>query len=314
MASDHVAAPPAARHRILHLSDTHVTENGFDEDGVDAAAALDRLLADARHVPDLDLVVVSGNVADDGSEAGCAAVLERVGRFAAQRGIPQVYSTGNHDNRDAFAAVLGSGHLGPDGTDVGGLAPVDGERAAVSDVGGLRVITLDSLVPGSIHGRIGAAQVEWLRQILAHPAAAGSIVVFHHPPVYLEQSPWMPRFVLRNPEELGDVLEGSDVRLVLCGHVHHQMSGMLAGVPVCATPGIVTRIDLTAPPHLVRAVKGAGATVVDLGGPFSPLCYIIQARDPAAGEKAYELDPLAEWVGVDHEDSVPTVGSVGERT
>jgi len=298
-------AAPSRRHRILHLSDTHVTGSGFDQDGVNAAAALDRMLLDARRVPDVDVVVVSGDVADDGSEAGCAAVRERVGGFAAARGVPHVYSTGNHDTREAFAAVLGSGHLAADGTDIGRLAPdVDGERAAVSDVDGLRVVTLDSLVPGSVHGQISAAQLEWLRDTLAEPAPAGSVVALHHPPVYLDQSPWAPMFMLRNSEDLGAALEGSDVRLVLCGHVHHQMSGLLAGVPVSATPGIVTRIDLTAPSNLVRAVKGAGATIVDLGGPFSPLCRVIQARDPEAGEQAYEIDPLAEWASPDYEAPV----------
>ena len=307
------AATPLRRHRILHLSDTHVTASGHDEDGVDAAAALDRLLFDARHVPDIDLVVVSGDVADDGSEAGCSAVVERVGRFAAARRVPHVYSTGNHDTRDAFEAVLGSGHRAADGSDVGRLGPsVDRARAAVSEVDGLRVITLDSLIPGSVHGTISQAQLEWLGGILARPAPFGSIVVFHHPPVFLDRSPWMPSFMLRNPEALGAVLEDSDVRVVLCGHVHHQMNGVLAGVPVCATPGVVTRADLTAPPHRMRAVKGAGATVVDLGGPFSPLSYVIQARDPQAGEQVYELDPLAEWRDADDPAS-STDGVAGDR-
>jgi 3',5'-cyclic AMP phosphodiesterase CpdA len=55
------------RHRILHLSDPHLTRTGTDEDGVDAVAALERILHDARFVPDVDLVVVSGDVADDGT-------------------------------------------------------------------------------------------------------------------------------------------------------------------------------------------------------------------------------------------------------
>ena len=84
--------------RILHLSDTHVSAHGPDMDGVDAIASLERLLHDARHVPDVDLVVVSGDIADDGSAAGCEAVRDRVGAFAAARGIPHVYSTGNHDD------------------------------------------------------------------------------------------------------------------------------------------------------------------------------------------------------------------------
>ncbi|WP_275425727.1 hypothetical protein [Nocardioides solisilvae] len=40
--------------RVLHLSDTHVSAAGPDEDGVDAVAALEGLLHDVRHVPDLD--------------------------------------------------------------------------------------------------------------------------------------------------------------------------------------------------------------------------------------------------------------------
>src|SRR4051794_6812276 len=114
-------ANPPRRHRILHLSDTHATESGSDADGVDAVGARDRLLHDVRHVTDIDLVVVSGDIADDGSEAGCRAVVDRIGRFATERGVPHVYTTGNHDDRAAFAAVLGSGHRDPDGADVGRL-------------------------------------------------------------------------------------------------------------------------------------------------------------------------------------------------
>lgn len=293
--------PGQTRHRILHLSDTHLTGSGLDEDGVDAAAALDRLLHDVRFVPDVDLVVVSGDVADDGSRAGYEAALGRIGRFAAERGVPHVYSTGNHDVRDDFAAVLGSGHRGHDGSDVGRLAdPTGDERTAVSEVAGLRVITLDSLVPGSVHGVIGDRQLAWLRETLAEPAPAGSILVFHHPPVSLDHSSWMPSFVLRSPGALARVVGGTDVRTILCGHLHLQLNGVLAGVPVCVTPGIVTRIDLTPPPHLLRGVKGAGATVVDLGGPYSPTFHVLHARGPQVGEEVYLVDPLT-WTAATEE-------------
>ncbi len=61
------------RYRILHLSDPHLTGTGQDMDGVDAAGALDRILADVRFVTGIDLVVVSGDIADDGSDEGGAA-------------------------------------------------------------------------------------------------------------------------------------------------------------------------------------------------------------------------------------------------
>jgi 3',5'-cyclic AMP phosphodiesterase CpdA len=242
-------------HRILHLSDTHLTATGFDEDGVDATASLKRILHDARHLTGLSLVVVSGDLSDDGSRAGYQAVRELVGGFAADRGIPHVYTTGNHDDRDAFTRELGTGHLDAAGTDIGRGWEGGPERAAVSDAGGLRVITLDSLVPGSGHGLLSGPQLQWLAGVLAEPSPAGSVLVFHHPPVHVPSAQFMTAYGLRNTGELADVLAGS------------------------------------APSRLMRGVKGASGSVADLGGPFSPAFHVIHARDPRAGEQAYLARP-----------------------
>jgi Icc protein len=124
--------------------------------------------------------------------------------------------------------------------------------------------------------------------------------------VFWDRSPWMPSIVLQNPEALGAVLAGTDVRVVLCGHLHLQLSGLLVGVPVSVTPGIVTRLDMTAPPQLVRGVKGAGASVVDLGGPFSPTIHTVHARDPDVGDQVYVVDPLS-WTDVTEETAYDAV-------
>lgn len=278
--------------RVLHLSDTHVSRSGPDEDGVDGLAALRGLLHDVRRLPDLDLVVVSGDIADDGSAEGCAAVRAVVGEFAAARGIPHVYCTGNHDRRDGFTAALGWGHLGSDDSPIGRSAGLDGAIAAVSEVAGLRVITLDSLVPGETYGILGDDQLSWLAAELDTPAPAGSIVVLHHPPLWLDAVPYLESVVLRDLKKLARVLAGTDVHAVLTGHLHHQLSGRLGETAVWVTPGIITRIDLTAPAALVRGVLGAGATVVDLGGPFGPVFHTVHTRDPRAGTEVYVYDPV----------------------
>lgn len=288
-------------HRILHLSDTHVTASGFDEDGVDALGALDQILWDCRHLPGLDLVVVTGDIADDGSAEGCTLVRDRVGRFAADRGIKHVYATGNHDRRPGFTAALGTGHFDARGTDVGQLLPgLDTERAAVSMAGGLRVITLDSLVPGSAHGVISQSQLDALRELLRGPAPAGTILALHHPPIHTPTAPWMTGLGLHNRGELAAAVAGTDVIAILCGHFHLQLTGQLGGTTVWATPGVVTRIDLTAPSHAFRAVNGAGATVIDLGGPFSPSFHVLHARDGQAGNEVYVVDPVT-WKPVAEE-------------
>ncbi len=281
--------------RILHLSDPHVSAEGPDADGVDGVAALERMLLDARHVPNLDAVVVSGDIADDGSAAGCIAVRDRVGTFAAQRGIPHIYSTGNHDRRPGFMQALGSGHIGPGGDDVGELMdPHDDTRAAVSMVGALRVVTLDSLIPGRTEGAISDDQLRWLARILATPAGDGTVLVLHHPPLRLPSVPYVAHVVLQNIEALAAVVAGTDVRAILTGHLHLQLAGSLAGIPAWVTPGIVTRIDMTAPPDVVRGVLGAGATVVDLTEPLAPTFHVLLARDPRAGEEVYAYDPFAD--------------------
>jgi Icc protein len=279
--------------RILHLSDTHLTRaHGPDSDGVDTRDSLRRILHDCREVPGLDAVVVTGDIADDGSREAYTDARQLVGAFAGERRVPAIFSTGNHDDRTAFTAELGSGHIDAEGRDAPGqqLDEAEGERAAVSIVAGYRIITLDSLVPGKGHGRISAAQLAWLRTVLAEPAPHGSIVAFHHPPVVVPGVAVQNALGLCNGHDLANVISGTDVRLLLCGHFHIQLFGMLAGVPVWVTPGVVTRIDLTATPGTERAVKGASASLIDLGGPHSPVFHTLHARDPHGGQTAYEID------------------------
>lgn len=280
--------------RLLHLSDTHISATGPDEDDVDAVGSLERMLHDCRHVPGLDVIVVSGDIADDGSAAGCVAVRDRVGRFAHSRGIPHVYSTGNHDSRAGFKQALGSGHLNADGSQRGVLLNESAEtRAAVSHVGELRIVTLDSLVPGETHGIIDGDQLTRLAELLARPASGGTILVFHHPPLSVPSLPYVKDVVLRNIDDLAGVISGGDVRAILAGHLHFQLSGSLAGVPVRVTPGVVTRIDTTAAPQLVRGVLGASGTVIDVDEAGNLNCYLLTARDPRANEQVYVYDPAS---------------------
>ncbi|MEU6223056.1 metallophosphoesterase [Streptomyces sp. NPDC047042] len=278
--------------RILHLSDTHINHAGApNRHGVDTTGSLRGMLADVRHLEDLSAVVVSGDLADSGAPEEYAVVRDLVGAFARERGIPVFCATGNHDERGAFAKALGSGHLDPTGGDRADsrLASPEGELAAASLVDGHRIVTLDSLVPGKVYGYLGTAQLDWLREELRTPAAHGTTVVLHHPPVHLDNA--LQRAMgLGNPEDLADAVRGSDVRLILCGHFHLQIMGYLEAVPVWVTPGVVNRIDLTGPAGTERAVRGASATLVDLGSPYGPLFHTLHARDPRAGETVYELD------------------------
>ncbi|MEU9977387.1 metallophosphoesterase [Streptomyces sp. NPDC051014] len=276
--------------RILHLSDTHLNRTGTpDRRGVDATASLRLMLDELSGLTGFDVVVVTGDLADDGAAEAYTTLRTLVGRYARDRDIPVLCTTGNHDERAAFAEVLGSGHLDADGTDRAEQVFGAGERAAVSTVGGWRFVTLDSLVPGKVYGRLGASQLDWLREVLRTPAEHGTVLAFHHPPLALDLSVTQPAFGLRDPGYLAAAIRGGDVRMILNGHYHLQLFGLLESVPVWVTPGVVNRIDLTVAPG-ERAVRGASASLVELGGPAGPLCHTFHARDPRAHETVYEID------------------------
>jgi 3',5'-cyclic AMP phosphodiesterase CpdA len=129
--------------------------------------------------------------------------------------------------------------------------------------------------------------VRWLTGVLAEPYGLGTILVMHHPPIApdlrLQQA-----VMLRDAPELEAAIRDTDVRVILCGHFHLQLAGLLGTVPVVVTPAVLGRIDLTGGPGVERAVYGGAATVVELGAGHGPTSYVLHAREPRAGQAVYE--------------------------
>ncbi|PRZ40538.1 3',5'-cyclic AMP phosphodiesterase CpdA [Antricoccus suffuscus] len=246
--------------RILHISDTHLFGDSTLHYGrVDTTGALHRVLKHAADLGPLDLVIVSGDCSDDGTPASYRILAEAVGEYAASHGAQAIYAMGNHDARAGFRAVLGDGHRAAAVYD-GVEGPIDG----ISDVDGVRVITLDSSVPGGkAYGELRDAQITWLTAQLSTPAPRGSIVVLHHPPVPA-CTPLLRTMELFNPDLLADALDGTDVQLILAGHFHHQFAGSLRGTPVLVAPGVANCTDPTAAPNVQRTLVASGGTLVEL--------------------------------------------------
>ena len=151
---------------------------------------------------------------------------------------------GNHDDRGAFRRVLFGQHRNS--------RPVD----RVYDVNGLRVITLDTSVPGEHWGAVSGAQLDWLAEELASPAPHGTILALHHPPLPCVQD-LAVLVELREQHHLAEVVEGSDIRAILAGHVHFSTSGTFAGIPVSVASATCYTQDLTAAPRSTRPQDGA---------------------------------------------------------
>jgi Icc protein len=113
-------------------------------------------------------------------------------------------------------------------------------------------------VPGSHHGELRAAQLDWLAGVLAAPAPLGTILAMHHPPVpsVLDLAVAVE---LRDQGGLAEVVEGSDIRSIIAGHLHYSSTATFAGVPVSVASASCYTQDLNVPVGGTRGRDGARA-------------------------------------------------------
>ncbi|WEK13983.1 MAG: phosphodiesterase [Candidatus Microbacterium phytovorans] len=234
---------PPARRTLVHLSDTHLLAGNRPLGGsYDTAANLDATLAAVeRSGVRPDAIVFTGDLTDLGEPDAYRALRETIEPFAARLDAPVVWVAGNHDERPAMRAGL----FGSPATE----EPI----TQVLDLDGLRLVALDSTVPGWHHGDLDDAQLAWLRDVLAEPAPLGTILALHHPPLP-SHVPFFDILELRHQAELAEALAGSDVRTILAGHLHYSMSGTYGGIPVSVAAATCYTMNLQRPPASVNGM------------------------------------------------------------
>lgn len=224
--------PDVPSHVIAHLSDTHLTSIGTRYNGVlDADAALRRAVAVLEDAVDggrrLDALVLSGDLTDTGDPDA----YRRLASALSALGAPPIFAVGNHDVRPAlYRELLHRNASGP--------------VLQVHDIAGLRLLVLDSTIPGAGHGRLSELHLAELGHELERPSPHGTVLVLHHAPVP-PPSPLLSYFALESASRraLAATIAATDVRLVLAGHHHIAQSAMLGGVPVAVAGSTVIRTD-----------------------------------------------------------------------
>lgn len=233
---------PALR-TIVHVSDTHLLGGNRPLGGVyDTAGNLAHTM---RAIENLavrpDAIVFTGDLTDLGEPEAYAALRDAVEPVAQRLGAQLVWVAGNHDERPAL-------HDG-----LFGRTPSQDPVTAVHDLDGLRLVALDTSVPGWHHGDLDEEQLAWLRDVLAQPAPLGTLLALHHPPLP-SHLPLFDILELRHQDALADVIRGSDVRGILAGHLHYSTHGMFAGVEVSVAAATCYTMNLARPAARVNGM------------------------------------------------------------
>jgi len=222
---------------IAQITDLHVTNHGrLAAGGVDTvsavAAAIDHLNGLS---PAPDLVVMTGDLIN-GPRPGEYAVLAEL---LAPLRLPHLVIPGNHDDRAGMRDCFG--HLGV-------LPPAGEYLHYVHDVGGLRILALDTIVPGVPEGLLDPPRLAWIRDRLEEtPADQPVLVLMHHPP-FVSGIANMDRMNCAGAPHLEALLRGRNVVGILCGHIHRPITAPFAGtIAFCGpSPSFAMALDLHA--------------------------------------------------------------------
>ncbi len=235
---------PHPSHTIAHVSDTHLLAGGRLQYGVVDTVqhfelALDRL---GRIEPVPQALVFTGDLADRGEPKAYQQLREMVEPFAERLGAQVVWCMGNHDDRESYARGLYDSD------------PTPAVFDRVYDVAGLRIVALDTSVPGYHHGAISDAQYEWLAGVLGEAAPHGTFLAMHHPPIPTPMLPAAAIIELDDQQRLADALAGTDVRMILGGHFHYSSYSTFAGIPVSVASATCYLSDIAPQGRFISAV------------------------------------------------------------
>ncbi|MGE8179883.1 3',5'-cyclic-AMP phosphodiesterase [Pseudomonas fluorescens] len=210
---------------LVQLSDSHLfAEADGTLLGMNTRDSLQKVIELVlAQQPQIDLVIASGDVSQDGT-------LESYQQFremTRQVDAPARWIPGNHDEPQIMARAAVQSQL---------LEPI-------VDIGNWRITLLDSAVPGSVPGYLQDDQLQLLARALSEAPERHHLVCLHHHPVSIGCA-WMEPIGLRNPDALFAVLDRfPQVRAVLWGHVHQEIDQLRKDVRLIASPSTCIQFE-----------------------------------------------------------------------
>lgn len=224
---------------LLQLSDLHIKAGRRPAYGiVDTAAMLERAVAHLAGLrPRPDAVLITGDLVDHGTAQDYALLRELLAPLLAQGAqMPTFLIPGNHDERAALRAAF---------PDHPWMAQGGEFVQYTARVGGLRLVALDTVVPGEGGGAVCGQRLAWLERELSADATP-TVVLMHHPP-FATGIAHMDLIGLQGAEDFERVLAPHrHVERILCGHLHRTIQARVGGTvaSTCPSPAHQVALDL----------------------------------------------------------------------
>ena len=209
----------------IHLGFDPINPDEFNRQRLDATLAALKALT-----PPPDLLLVTGDIANDGDDAQSYA---RYAEAIADLPFPVYPLMGNHDSRAPFLAQFPN------------VPNEDGFIQYAIEDWPLRILVLDTLEVGRHGGGFCEVRAAWLRARLDEAPERPTLIALHHPPIstgigWLTENAdaeWIGR--------LRGVLEGrSNLAALIAGHVHRPIIAGWAGTTLIVCPSTAPQVAL----------------------------------------------------------------------
>jgi 3',5'-cyclic AMP phosphodiesterase CpdA len=218
---------------IAQITDTHVRHKG----GLAYERVATDLMLEAavRHLntmrPQPTVVVATGDLCD----RGAAEEYTHLRAILSEFEMPVFLIPGNHDDRAALRDAF-SDHA---------YLPKDGDflHYAVDDYP-VRLIGLDTVVPGEAGGHLCAERLDWLAERLDAGPARPTVLFMHHPP-FATGVKHMDEIGLDGAEALAEIVaRHPQIERILCGHLHRPIQMRWHGTLVSTAPSTAHQVVL----------------------------------------------------------------------
>jgi 3',5'-cyclic AMP phosphodiesterase CpdA len=224
---------------IAQLTDLHVRPVGKPANRVvETNVFTERALRSVAALhPRPDAVIITGDLTECGLDEEYAN-LARMLRHNLT--MPLYVIPGNHDRRGVLRENLA--HLPGVTSDPHFVQYVIEDHP-------VRLIMLDTLVPGAGHGELCAERLGFLERALAAAPDRPTMIAMHHPP-FLCGIGHMDRINLRNSAEFANlVARHKQVERIICGHVHRPIVVRLGQTIASIAPSVAHQVELSFDPQ-----------------------------------------------------------------
>ncbi len=237
---------------LAQISDFHVVLPDTEQGKLMRTSAyLEAALAHVEAMdPTVDAVLGTGDLVD----AGKREEYELLATLFEASTKPVYLIPGNHDDREEMRTVfLAAGH---------DYLPDEGFIQYCVDLGPVRMVALDTLIPGEPGGLLCNERLQWLDARLSEDSKP-TIVMQHHPPFVTGISQMDEMGLAGADEEAEIVRKYSHVERVICGHIHRSISRRFGGTIASTAPSTAhaLELDLRSPGRLAVLHEPPGCTL-----------------------------------------------------